>query len=252
MARFKKLSPLDKGAQAVVWKAEAVGGSEGLVALKYLVYEPGSTREERAKQKKRFLREVDSQSGLSHPGIMPVLASAANAAPPWYAMPLADGTLQKCLEGPRQPMSWVASVMDEVLAAVEYAHENGVVHRDLKPNNILSLDGKWVVSDFGFCRRIDSKSAVITEKNHLVGSYAYAALEQYDDAHEATFAADIFSLTKILIHLLVWKLPYPYARIDETPENLHGFLNRGLAEDPKHRPQTVAEFRSGLAELLTN
>ncbi|MET8540282.1 serine/threonine-protein kinase [Kitasatospora sp. NPDC004799] len=252
MARFKKLAALDKGGQGVVWKAEAVGRSEGLVALKYLAYEPGSSREERAKQKKRFLREVDSQSGLSHEGIMPVLACATNAAPPWYAMPLADGSLQKCLEGPPRPVSWVVSVMNEVLAAVEHAHENGVVHRDLKPNNILSLDGKWMVSDFGLCRRIDSKSAVITEKNRLVGTVAYAAPEQYDDAHGATFAADIFSLTKILIHLLTWQLPYPYARIEETPEKLHGFLCRGIAEYPEHRPQTVAEFRAGLAALLTD
>ncbi|MFJ9771752.1 serine/threonine-protein kinase [Kitasatospora sp. NPDC101157] len=252
MARFKKLAELDKGGQGAVWTAEVVGGKEGRVALKYLTYEPGSSREERAKQKKRFLREVESQRGLKHAGIMPVLAFATNAAPPWYAMPLADGTLQNCLEGRQRPLSWVAGVMDEVLAAVGHAHDNGVVHRDLKPNNVLSLDGKWMVSDFGYCRRLDSKSEVITEKNHLVGSVAYAAPEQYDDAHEASFAADIFALTKILIHLLTWKVPYPYSRIDETPERLHLFLRRGIAEEPKHRPQTVAEFRSGLAGLLTD
>ncbi|WP_406198230.1 serine/threonine protein kinase [Kitasatospora sp. NBC_01560] len=251
MAKFKKIELLDKGGQGAVWKAKVVDTGD-IVALKYLAFDPGSSRDDRAKQKQRFVREVNSQRDLEHPGIMPVLACATNSSPPWYAMPLADGSLQKFLDGPKQSVSWVSAVMGEVLAAVEYAHENGVVHRDLKPNNILSIGGKWVVSDFGYCRRLDSNSATITEKNKLVGSVAYAAFEQYDDAHQASPAADIFALTKILIHLLAWQIPYPYSRIGETPEALHGALKKGIAEDPRNRPQTVAEFRSGISELLTS
>ncbi|MGW8778745.1 serine/threonine protein kinase [Streptomyces sp. NPDC055796] len=251
MAKFKKVAPLDKGAQGAVWTAKVVG-TEDLVALKYLTFEPGSSRDERSKRKQRFVREVENQRRLEHPGIMPVLACATASPSPWYAMPLAEGSLQDSLDGPRQPAAWVNSVMCEVMDAVQHAHENLVIHRDLKPNNILHIEGRWVVSDFGYCRRIDSNSVVITEKNHLVGSIAYAAPEQYDDAHQASPAADIYSLTKILIHLLTWKRPYPYLHIQEAPENLQNLLTRGLADNPAHRPQTVADFRSELSGLLTD
>lgn len=248
MPRFKRLEPLDAGAQGAVWKANRVG-TEELVALKYLTFEPGSSRDERSKRKKRFVREVESQRTLDHPGIMPVLACATDSSSPWYAMPLADGSLQKTLDGPRLPESWAIGVLKEVMDAVEYAHKHLVIHRDLKPNNILSVGGRWVVSDFGFCRRIDSDSAVITEKSNLVGTMAYAAPEQYDDAHEASEAADVYALTKILIHLLTWRMPFPYSRIHETPERLHDLLERGLADDPLQRPQSVSEFRSELNSL---
>jgi serine/threonine protein kinase len=250
MAKYKKLSVLDNtGGQGKVWKAE-VTGTNDFVALKYLKYEPGSSRDERSKQKIRFVREVESQRRLNHPGIMPVLSCATHISPPWYAMPLADHSLQQILSGPRQPLEWTASVMTEVMDAVEYSHAQGVIHRDLKPNNILSVEGRWLVSDFGYCRNLDSQSAVITDQQRLVGSFAYAAPEQFDDAHQATPAADIFSLTKILIHCLTWQIPYPYSRVAATPEQWHQFLASGLAENPSHRPQSVADFRAALSGLL--
>ncbi|MGY5069856.1 serine/threonine-protein kinase [Streptomyces griseus] len=251
MAKFKRVASLDKGAQGSVWKAEAVGTGE-MVALKYLSLEPGSSRIDRANRKTRFVREVESQRRLAHPGIMPVLACATNASPPWYAMPLANGSLQQILDGSRQPLPWAMTVINEVMDALEHAHNRGVIHRDLKPNNILTVEGKWVISDFGYCRRIDSDSAIITEKNHLVGSMAYAAPEQYDDPHAASEAADIFALVKILIHLLVWRIPFPYFHIEETPGDWHDLLNRGLADDPAQRPQSVASLRSEVNSLFAS
>ncbi|MFF5423031.1 MULTISPECIES: serine/threonine-protein kinase [unclassified Streptomyces] len=250
MTKFRKVAPLDEGAQGMVWKAKRVGSDE-LVALKYLRFESNSSRLERSNQKKRFIREVESQRKLIHPGIMPVLACATNSSTPWYAMPLADGSLQEYFDEAKKPIPWVMSVMKEVMDAIEYAHEHGVIHRDLKPNNILHLDGKWLISDFGYCRRVNSESAVITEKNHLVGSMAYAAPEQYDDAHVATESADIYSLAKILIHLLTWQTPFPYSRIQETPRDWHDLLRRCLAENPRQRPQKVADFRLEVLPLLT-
>ncbi|MER6269287.1 serine/threonine-protein kinase [Streptomyces sp900105755] len=250
MAKYKRLSVLDNsGAQGKVWRAQ-VAGTNGFVALKYLKYDPGSSRDERSKQKIRFVREVESQKRLDHPGIMPVLACATHVSPPWYAMPLADHSLQKILSGSVQSLEWTASVMTQVMDAVEYSHTQGVIHRDLKPNNILSIEGRWVVSDFGYCRNLDSQSAVITEKERLVGSYAYAAPEQFDDAHLATPAADIYSLTKILIHCLTWQIPFPYSHIEATPEQWHPFLKCGLADNPSQRPQSVTEFRTALSGLL--
>lgn len=251
MAKFKRVAPLDKGAQGSVWTAEVVGTGE-IVALKYLSLEPGSSRSDRANRKMRFVREVESQRKLSHPGIMPVLACATNAAPPWYAMPMANGSLQQVLDGAKESTAWAMKVINEIMNALEYAHTHGVIHRDLKPNNILAIDGKWVISDFGYCRRIDSESVTITERNHLVGSIAYAAPEQYDDAHEASEAADIYSLVKILIHLLTWRIPFPYSRIEETPGDLHDLLSRSLADNPAQRPQSVAVFRSEVNSLFAN
>ncbi|MFJ3477313.1 serine/threonine protein kinase [Streptomyces microflavus] len=252
MSKYKRLSVLDNtGGQGKVWKAQ-ITGTETYVALKYLKYEPGSSRDERSKQKIRFVREVESQRKLNHPGIMPVLSCATHLSPPWYAMPLATHSLQQVLSGPRLELEWTTSVMTEVMDAVEYSHAQGVIHRDLKPNNILFVEGKWVVSDFGYCRNLDSQSAVITEQQRLVGSFAYAAPEQFDDAHQATPAADIFSLTKILIHCLTWQIPYPYSRIDATPDQWHTFLTKGIAENPAHRPQSVGDFRSSLSDLLEN
>jgi serine/threonine protein kinase len=251
MAKFKRVEILDTGGQATIWKAK-VTGSEDFAALKYLTFERGSSRDERSKQKARFIREVESQRRLEHSGIMPVLAFATHLSPPWYAMPLADHSMQKILDGAQQTISWTMGVMSEVFDAVQYAHSQGVIHRDLKPNNILFMDGRWVVSDFGYCRNIDSSSVVITEQQRLIGSFAYAAPEQFDDAHQATTAADIYSLTKILIHCLTWQMPYPYFHIESTPASLHSFLKRGLADNPSHRPQSVTEFRTELSDLLGN
>ncbi|MFF4030368.1 serine/threonine-protein kinase [Streptomyces sviceus] len=251
MAKFKRISLLDTGGQGKVWKAKSIETGH-LVALKYLTFEPGSSRDQRSTQKIRFVREVENQSRLSHPGIMPVLAYATHASPPWYAMPIAERSLQADLDGPKQALAWVTLVMNEVMDAVQYSHEQGVIHRDLKPNNILSIEGRWVVSDFGYCRNLNSQSAVITERQKLIGSYAYAAPEQFDDAHQATPAADIYSLTKILIHFLTWKLPYPYSLVETTPPQFQGFLRKGLADDPRHRPQSISEYRTELSTALTS
>jgi serine/threonine protein kinase len=247
MAGYKRMGRIADGGQATVYRARNVDTGDQ-VALKALrpsgkKANPAEVQEERV----RFLREVKEQSRLRHSNIVPILDFSGRGQLPWYAMPLAQASLEDFLNGEKREISWVLPVMHRIIDAMEYAHNEGVIHRDLKPNNVLLIDDEWKVSDFGFCRNLNSESDQITKPATLVGTLFYAAPEQYDDAHSAGPTADVYAIGRILIHCLTWNRPPPAShRLNEIPSDFREVVLRCVAEEPSHRFQKLAELRAAL------
>jgi serine/threonine protein kinase len=140
------------------------------------------------------------------------------------------------------PVEDAAAIFLEVADAVEYAHQQGVFHRDVKPANILEVDSRWTVADFGMCRDLASDSTTFTRSNSVVGTVAYMAPEQFDNAHEIGPPADVHALGRVLYHMLTGRAPFPYQPLDVVPAQFRYVISKAMAEAPADRYATVAEF----------
>lgn len=243
-----KIRKLGAGGQGEVWLARE-GQSRELVVLKRPLHSLDVS--EGSADRARFEREVRIQSTLRHDGIMPILRMYKTPTGPLFTMPYAEMSLeQKLANGPLTEADSVSVVL-AIADAVGYAHSEGVLHRDLKPANILFLNDRWVVSDFGLCRDVNSDSVTITQSKTVVGSVAYMAPEQFDDAHDVSESADILSIGRIFYHCLTGKVPFPYFRSELIPAKFRYLITRSVAEDPAARYQAVGEFQRELELLVT-
>jgi hypothetical protein len=248
--RYRLEEELGRGTYGVVWRATDLEIGRD-VALKTL---RGDVLSEESRE--RFLREARTAAKLGHPNIVRVFGAGEHAGRPYYAMALIDG---RRLLGPLPPAE-ACRIVGRVADGVAHAHARGVVHRDLKPGNIL-LDGDQpVVTDFGAARAVDDPR--LTRTGDLVGTPAYMAPElMRGEAKSAGPAADVWSLGAILFELIAGRLPFDGASFAELsarvlhdpPAELIGF-DRGLADlvrrcldkRPEHRP-TSSELAARLA-----
>src|SRR5436189_1034988 len=206
IAGHEILDEIARGGMGVVYQASEPHSGR-IVALKcVLTYQDDADH-----LVARFRREAETAARLEHPNIVPIYQVGETADGfPYYTMKYAAaGSLLKArgplLQHPRQS----AALMLKVARAVDYAHEKGVLHRDLKPGNIL-LDshGEPLVSDFGLAR-CDAVSSYLTRSLSSFGTPGYIAPEQADGpAAQLTPAADIYSLGAILFELLAGRLPF--------------------------------------------
>ncbi|MFD8608955.1 serine/threonine-protein kinase [Streptomyces sp. NPDC059631] len=245
--RVTKHEQLRGGGQGTVWRATRLDTNETVV-IKYPL--DSLDMSEGSADRRRFVREVRYQSSLRHVGIMPIVGMNLKAPKPFFFMPLASHSLEDLLKSGPLPEEVTLSIVAEILTALEYSHDQGVLHRDLKPANLLYLQDRWVISDFGLCRQMDSNSTTITHVGTVVGSLAYMAPEQWDNAHAVEETADIYSVGQIIYHCLVGEEPWPRARISKLEEKYRYFISRCVAEEPVERFQSVSEMRREL-ELLT-
>ena len=128
----------------------------------------------------RFLREIELAARLQHPHIVPVFDSGAAAGVLWYTMPFVEGeTLRARLERERQlPLDEAVRIASEAARALEYAHQHGVLHRDVKPENLLlTTDGSTLVADFGIARPWNETGG-LTATGLVVGTPGYMSPEQ--------------------------------------------------------------------------
>ena len=128
----------------------------------------------------RFLSEIRIVAQLHHPNILPVFDSGEGESLVYYVMPyVAGGSLQERLEreGPL-PIADSVRITREVAEALDHAHRAGIVHRDIKPGNIMLADGVAVVSDFGIARAVEAGSGRLSETGLAVGTPAYMSPEQ--------------------------------------------------------------------------
>ncbi|MGC0421132.1 serine/threonine-protein kinase [Embleya sp. AB8] len=169
---------------------------------------------------RRFDRELRILTRLSHPNIIQVLAygQTTESNEIWYAMPLAHGNLTQAVGDLQGDPTTVTDVMRQICEALAYVHKAGVLHRDLSSNNVLKTgDGRWAISDFGLARELERKSAALTASGKGFGTPAYAAPEQWDKAKTADQRADIFSLGKMLQHLLTGEWPHSSDDLPDSP-----------------------------------
>lgn len=246
--RFTRTRRVAVHGQGEVWEARLEGSDEPY-ALKFLLQTP--QEEARRDDIRRFQREVRAQSSLIHPGIMPIVASNFEESPPWYVMPFAARSLRDWLSDPWGMIgeSESIAVVLTIADALGFAHAQGVIHRDVKPENVLYLTGTWVLSDFGLCRDINADSTTFTMTGAALGTLAYMAPEQWADAHNVGPAADIYALGRVLYECLTRKVPWPAAKIEMVPDRFKYIVARCLADEPADRYPSMEALANDLRAL---
>lgn len=200
---------------------------------------------------RRFRREVRMHTTIRHPNVVPIIEAGLDDDPPWYAMPLADRDLAAAIADSAGDEAFIAQVFRQVLHGVQAAHAAGVIHRDLKPHNVLELGkGVWAVSDFGAGLELSRETTVITRSGG-VGTLDYIAPEQYSDPHEAGIRSDVFSLGKLLLHMVTGQQPDPF-RPRRIPGGTFGpIIDKATQVDPAHRYQSVDELIQAFESATT-
>jgi serine/threonine-protein kinase len=208
----------------------------------------------------RFTREARLAAALSHPNVVTVFDAGEAEGRPFIVMEYVEGrTLDDRLrEGPLPPEE-VRSIALQVCAGLEHAHAHGLVHRDLKPGNLIQRsDGTVKIADFGIAR--GDEATELTEAGTIVGTAAYLAPEQADSG-PITARTDLYALGVLLYELLTGRRPWkiesladlarrreqPSAPLPEhVPLGLRDVVERCLAPEPADRPASAAEVAAML------
>jgi len=216
----------------------------------------------------RFLREIKVTARLNHPHILPLLDSGEAGGFLYYAMPYVEGESlrDRLVQEHQLPVEEALLIAREVADALEYAHQHGVVHRDVKPENILLSAGHAVVADFGIARAIQAAGdQTVTQTGILLGTPAYMSPEQVAGESELDGRSDIYSLGCVLYEM--WAGAPPFAgssaqavmamRLTQRPSAVSSVRDaiplwgsravaRALALDPADRYTTAAQFAAAL------
>jgi serine/threonine-protein kinase len=213
----------------------------------------------------RFQREAQTVARLKDPGLVAVYDQGLDARHPFLVMELIEGGTLRELLGERGPMPpyAVAAVLRPVLGGLAAAHRAGLVHRDVKPENVLiSDDGEVKIADFGLVRAV--AAAGITSSSVILGTAAYLSPEQVRDG-DASPRSDVYSAGIMTYELLTGRTPFtgdsalslayqrldtdvppPSAVIDGVPALFDEFVERATARDPAERYADAIEMRADL------
>jgi serine/threonine protein kinase len=159
----------------------------------------------------RFLREIEIAAALSHPLIVPLYHSGNVGDVLYYVMPYVEGeSLHQRLKRERQlSLDEALHITHDAAEALGYAHSRGVLHRDVKPENILLADGRALIADFGLARAIGAADyEKLTATGIMIGTVYYMSPQQLVGDHGLDQRADIYSLGCILYEMLTGEVPY--------------------------------------------
>ncbi|HMN10552.1 MAG TPA: serine/threonine-protein kinase, partial [Gemmatimonadaceae bacterium] len=222
----------------------------------------------------RFAREIRLAAQLQHPHIVPLLAAGSADDLPYYVMPYVEGeSLRARLARDGElPLADVVKLLREVLDAVEYAHRHGVVHRDIKPDNILLAGNHAMVADFGVAKAlVDATSDVrLTSTGIAVGTPAYMAPEQIAAEPNVDQRADIYAIGALAFEMVTGLQPFRGATTQavlaahmsqpapslatlrrSSPAALDTIVLRCLEKRPADRWQTAGEIIPHLDSLAS-
>ena len=205
-------------------------------------------------QDRRFDREVRNMRKVKHPNVMSVLDSGICEEgayhPEWlfpfFTMPLASKSLADEIPNIVGDEDRVLKILREIVDGLTAIHETGMVHRDIKPQNVLLIDGKWCVADLGLSVLTSRETTTLTQSNQFLGTYKYAAPEQFSDAKHSTIQTDVFQLGKLAYEMLTGKDPaVPITK----GMLLEAGINRALEIDPGMRFASPREMLGALLVL---
>jgi len=216
----------------------------------------------------RFLREIEIARSMTHPLIVPLHGSGTAGTALYYIMPYVEGeSLFQRLERERElPLGDALGIARDVAAALGHAHQQGVLHRDVKPENILLAGGRALVADFGLARAIGAASyQKLTETGVIVGTALYLSPEQLREDRDLDQRTDIYSLGCILYEMLTGEPPFPGPSLrqlvtqilrnpvpsarhlrDSVPAAVDEAIGRALAKAVGARFTTMEEFAAAL------
>jgi serine/threonine protein kinase len=266
LGRYRILDELGRGGCGVVYRAmdPSIGRT---VAIKTILAksEPAAGQESR----ERFRREARSAGNLSHPNIVTVHDFSDSGDPMFIAMEFVEGrTLAAHMSGGPLPTDFILGVLRSAADALDYAHAQHIVHRDVKPANFLiTKSGRLKITDFGIAKMLDSEEG-LTSTGMVVGTVQYMSPEQISETR-VTGRSDQFSLAVIayemltgvkpfqgnswasVIHAIIMAEPAPVTQFRENlSEEANTALRKALSKDPEARYSTCTEFCEALEHAL--
>jgi serine/threonine-protein kinase len=265
LGRFKIVSELGRGAMGVVYRAEDPLLNR-TVAIKTILMAPDM--EGHAEYEARFYQEAKAAGGLNHPNIITIHDIGREGDTAYMAMELLDGVeLREMMARGRVPLPLALELMAQVADGLAFAHERGVVHRDVKPANVMVLRGRHAkIMDFGIARM--RVSEVKTQTGAVMGSPKYMSPEQVT-GQRPDHRSDIFSLGLIvyeiasgaapfsastitgLMHAIATETPAPPSAVDASlPPVLDLIVARALEKECAARYQSAAEIAADLRACL--
>ncbi|MCC7171132.1 MAG: protein kinase, partial [Planctomycetes bacterium] len=269
LGEFRLIRLLGKGGMGAVYLAEQEFLGR-LVALKVIRPELGSFRA----AKGRFDREVDAVANLRHPNIVTVFSAGEDQGVPYLVMELVPGRgLNELIEqqgGKPLPLPFALKIAAQIARALHCAHEQGILHRDVKPSNIrVTPDERALLLDFGLARAKDSAS--FTKTGEFQGTPYYVAPEQVGGKFDSQDGrVDVFALGATLYECVTGKLPFPGDNVEEVlrgvlfdepdsprasnpllKRDVETVLRKALEKEPARRYASAREFAEDLEALLT-
>jgi serine/threonine protein kinase len=279
---------LNQGGMSELWIAwQRTPVLERRVALKTVRLDQlPLSQDERTTRVERFIREARATAALNHPNILPVYEADQRDGVPYFTMRLITGdgvSVRDQLRTEPFDARRTAEIGEQIARALHHAHQHGVVHRDVKPGNILlDANGVALLVDFGLVRlseesapagplepAIDPSGSHLTRTRGVLGTLPYAAPEQHDDPHNVSPAADIYSLGVTLYEMVTGELPFrganasellqqirsqapqpPHLLVPGIPVNLETIILRCLNKLPEQRYASAAEVGDDLANFL--
>ncbi len=224
--------------------------------------------------RERFRREIQLAAQLQHPHIVPLLSAGEQGDLLYYTMPYIEGeSLRAALKSKgRFPVRDVIRILHDVVDALAYAHGRGVIHRDIKPGNILTQGAHALVTDFGVAKALSAAlpSSGITSAGMAIGTPAYMAPEQLAGDPAADHRMDLYAVGLLAYELLSGESPFTgpspqatltaqlthdpepiYKMRPDVPPELSAVIMRCLAKQPEDRPQSAAALLAELEEATT-
>lgn len=262
VGKYTVVRQLGKGAMGCVW--EAVDSDTGEpVALKVMRLPEGISAGSRRVLIERFRREAEVLKRIDHPGVVKVYAAGETEGRPYIAMELLSGrTLREELDlGGPLPMDQVERIVVQICQALHAAHRHGVVHRDIKPDNVMLLGGRDQIklTDFGVAKSLEDST--LTATGSTLGTPAYMSPEQVQ-GRELDGRSDIFSTGVILYELATRRRPFRGDNLTEVtyrivtedpllnvrlPRYLTDIIAKALKKDPDDRYQSAMDMADDLA-----
>lgn len=268
---YRILRTLGRGGMSVVYLAEH-DWLQRKVALKVLA--PQLADDERFRE--RFVRESRLAASLDHPNVIPIYEAGASGGDLFIAMRFVEGSDLRTLlheEGALEPARAIG-ILRQVAAALDAAHEQGLVHRDVKPANVLLARPRSsepiehvYLSDFGLTKR-SANDATVTRTGRFMGTLDYAAPEQFK-GETLDARTDVYSLGCVLFECLTGRPPFRsdndaglmYAHLQQPPPPVTGerpdlpheidrVVGRAMAKSPDERPRSAGELADGAARAL--
>ncbi len=223
----------------------------------------------------RFRREIQLAAQLQHPHIVPVLSAGEEGELLWYTMPYIEGESLRATLAQRGRLAPrdVVRILHDVVDALAYAHARGIIHRDIKPGNILTSGLHALVTDFGVAKALSAAIPMHsggTTAGMAIGTPAYMAPEQLAADPAADHRVDIYATGLLAYELLTGRAPFagsspqatlaaqltqlpdpPHRTLPDVPEALSALVMRCLQKDPARRLQTAGDLLAALEALPT-
>lgn len=193
----------------------------------------------------RFKKEINILSKLDHPNVIKIIRAKLDGEPYMYTMHRYRTSLTDLLPSILAQNERITSIFGRILDGIEYAHKEGVLHRDLTPNNILiNDDSDVVVTDFGLARELDSTSERQTKTGVPLGTPDFMSPEQRADAKNVDVRSDIYSLGRILYVMHKGWLVGAVQDLSGLPAAMHVIVDRCTRTKPDERFQNIDELKN--------